>query len=81
MRRARQAEITTHINEWLTSPGLGRPNERVPLLCDRTRRAYLKLLCESDADATVWAKQLVDGHDIELWTGKRFVIQLKHQEK
>jgi hypothetical protein len=25
MRRARQAEITSHINEWLTSPGLAPP--------------------------------------------------------
>jgi hypothetical protein len=25
MRRARQAEITSHINEWLTSPGLASP--------------------------------------------------------
>jgi hypothetical protein len=25
MRRARQAEITAHINEWLTSPGLASP--------------------------------------------------------
>jgi hypothetical protein len=25
MRRAREAEITSHINEWLTSPGLAPP--------------------------------------------------------
>jgi len=25
MRRARQAEITSHITEWLTSPGLASP--------------------------------------------------------
>jgi hypothetical protein len=25
MRRARQAEITSHLNEWLTSPGLASP--------------------------------------------------------
>jgi hypothetical protein len=25
IRRARQAEIASHINEWLTSPGLRRP--------------------------------------------------------
>ena len=29
-----------------------------------------------DADATVWAKQLVDGHDVELWSGERFVFRL-----
>ena len=38
-------------------------------------------LCDDDADATVWAKQLVDGHDIELWSGERFVIRLGHREK
>jgi hypothetical protein len=34
-----------------------------------------------DADAIVWAEQLIDGHDIELWSGDRFVIRLRHQEK
>ena len=38
-------------------------------------------VCESDDDATVWAKQLVDGHDIELWSGERFVIRLDHRQK
>lgn len=36
-------------------------------------------VCDSDADATVWAKQLVDGHDIELWSGDRLVIRLEHK--
>jgi len=35
------------------------------------------VVCDSDADATAWAKQLVDGHDIELWSGERFVIRLE----
>jgi hypothetical protein len=35
--------------------------------------------CADDDDAIVWAKQLVDGHDIELWSGDRFVIKLEHQ--
>jgi hypothetical protein len=30
----------------------------------------------NDADATVWPKQLVDGHDIELWSGDRLVVHL-----
>jgi hypothetical protein len=37
--------------------------------------------CPNDHDAIVWAKQLVDGHDIELWSGDRFVIRLDHQEE
>jgi hypothetical protein len=32
--------------------------------------------CTNDANAIQWAKQLVDGHDIELWSGKRFVARL-----
>lgn len=37
--------------------------------------------CANDGDAIVWAKQLVDGHDVELWSGERFVVKLEHQEK
>jgi hypothetical protein len=33
--------------------------------------------CDSDADATERARQLVNGHDIELWSGERFIIRLK----
>jgi hypothetical protein len=29
--------------------------------------------------AFVWARQLVDGHDVELWSGDRFVIRLAHK--
>jgi hypothetical protein len=29
--------------------------------------------CENDDDAVAWARQLVDGHDIELWNGEHFV--------
>jgi hypothetical protein len=37
--------------------------------------------CPDDSEAIVWAKQLVDGHDVELWSGDGFVIKLEHQEK
>jgi hypothetical protein len=30
----------------------------------------------SDDDATTWAEQLVDGHDIEIWLGERLVISI-----
>jgi hypothetical protein len=43
--------------------------------------AYRGFASANDADAIIWAKQLLDGHDIELWSGERFVIRLKHQEK
>ena len=35
-------------------------------------------VCDTDADAMVWAKQLVDGHDIELWNGERLVTRLSN---
>ena len=37
--------------------------------------------CANDGDAIVWAKRLLDGRDVELWSGDRFVIKLDHQEK
>jgi hypothetical protein len=41
-------------------------------------RSYRAFVCEGDADAMVWAKQLLDGSDIELWSGDRFVIRFNH---
>jgi len=38
-------------------------------------------VCDSDADATIWAKQMVDGHDIELWSGDRLVIRLNGDKR
>ena len=34
-----------------------------------------------DDDAIVWANQLLDDHDMELWSGARFVIRLRHQRE
>ena len=39
----------------------------------KSSRAFV---CENDADAIVWAEQMVDGHDIELWSGDRIVKRL-----
>jgi hypothetical protein len=36
------------------------------------------LVCADDAEAIEEAKRLIDGHDIELWSGARFVIRLPH---
>jgi hypothetical protein len=36
------------------------------------------LICVDDAEAIEKAKRLVDGHDIELWSGVRIVIRLEH---
>lgn len=35
LRRARQAETASHINEWLTSPGLQPPKAMANLLADQ----------------------------------------------
>ena len=44
----------------------------------RSSRAFV---CSDDADAMVWANQLVDGHDIELWSGERFVATINHKQE
>jgi hypothetical protein len=35
------------------------------------------LICADDAEAIEKAKRLVADHDVELWSGKRFVIRLE----
>jgi hypothetical protein len=37
---------------------------------------YRAFVCDNDSDATVWAKQLLDDDDVELWCGERFVKRL-----
>jgi hypothetical protein len=39
------------------------------------------LICADDAEAIEKAKRLVDVHDVELWSGERFVIRLKAATK
>ena len=36
--------------------------------------------CADDSEAIIWAKQLVDGHDVELWSGERFIVRLQTDE-
>jgi hypothetical protein len=38
--------------------------------------SYRAFVCANDVHAIVWAMQLVDGHDVELWSETRFVIRL-----
>jgi len=42
---------------------------------------FRAFVCDSDEDAAVWAKQLVDGHDVELWSGERMVERFRAGEK
>ncbi len=37
-------------------------------------------VCADDTEATEKAKRLVDGHDIELWSGARLVVVLRHED-
>jgi hypothetical protein len=39
---------------------------------------FEELVCGDDADAIEKAEQLVDGHDVELWSGARLVVVLQH---
>ncbi len=39
------------------------------------------LECTNDQDVTQKAASLVDGHDIEVWDGPRFVIALKSKNR
>jgi hypothetical protein len=38
---------------------------------------YRAYVCADDAEAIIWAKQLVDGHAVEVWNGDRFVSRLE----
>jgi hypothetical protein len=38
--------------------------------------SFRAFVCNDDGDAIIWAEQLVDGHDVELWSGERFVKRL-----
>ena len=43
--------------------------------------AVKALTCADDAEAIDKAKPLIDGHDIELWSGDRLVTRLKAKTK
>jgi hypothetical protein len=40
-----------------------------------------ELVCADDSEAIEKAKRLIDGNDIELWTGGRFVTRLEPATK
>ena len=42
--------------------------------------SYRAFVSTDDSDAITWAKRLVDGHDVELWSGERFIIRLDHKK-
>ena len=46
---------------------------------DRNFIGFDSLVCADDAEAIEKAERLVDGHDVELWSGPRLVILLSHK--
>jgi hypothetical protein len=39
------------------------------------------LVCDDDTQAVEKAKQLLDGHDLSIWSGSRYVGLLEHKDK
>jgi hypothetical protein len=39
------------------------------------------LVCRDGGEAIAKAQRLVDGHDVEVWSGDRFVIRLERTQK
>ena len=39
------------------------------------------IICEDDSEAIEMAKRLVDGHDIELWSGPRLIVRFERRPK
>jgi hypothetical protein len=60
---------------------LGMAEYRAYVMEDGHIRSSRAFVCDDDADAIVWANQLVDGHDIELWSGERFVTRLNRKQE
>jgi hypothetical protein len=44
-------------------------------------RGFEPMVCADDAEAITKSKRLLEGHDIELWSGPRFVIRLEAEPK
>jgi hypothetical protein len=39
------------------------------------------LLCDDDEEAVQKAEQLLDGHDLQIWSGPRYVRRLESKDK
>jgi hypothetical protein len=83
LRWRRSAEIAGRAETSLwrletTGPGDAMTEYRAYMIGDDGHFIGDRLFtCDSDADAIEWAKQLVDGHDVQLWSGPRFVVKLE----
>jgi hypothetical protein len=36
--------------------------------------------CNDDNEAVAKAKRLVDGHDVEVWSGERFIVRITPED-
>ena len=43
--------------------------------------SFEPLVCRDDGEAVAKARHLVDGHDVEVWSGERFIVRLEHTQK
>ena len=48
---------------------------------DGNRAVSHEMVCREDGEAVARAKRLIDGHDIEVWSGDRLVIRLTRNSK
>jgi hypothetical protein len=86
LRKSQQITIAAHINDWLTSPELQPPVSSMAqyrayiLDSDGHVRKAIELVYTKDVEAIEAAKQLVDGHDVELWARDRRIAILKSQD-
>jgi hypothetical protein len=66
----------------LAGTGLAQVNEyRAYVVGDDGHFASFRAFrCADDSEAITSAKQLVDGHDVELWSGERFILRIDHKK-
>jgi hypothetical protein len=76
LRRARQAETAAHLSDWLQSPELQLKTSMGELMSgyyayftgdDGHITSRVTIFAANDEEAKELAKQLVDGHAVELW--------------
>jgi hypothetical protein len=41
---------------------------------------FVRLSCSDDAEAIEQARRLIEGQDIELWSGERFIVRLRQKQ-
>jgi hypothetical protein len=65
----------------LPDPGIGvMPEYRAYQVgLDGRIVGFEPMVCADDSEATERARRLVNGHDVELWSGERLVSTLKHK--